>query len=168
MADWISSKLFESPVDTEAQKLSALERLLAAPTLDVLKFASGIIQDTSESMLVRAETCRFLQDVDWDDWGSTGLCESLVKVLPDVDDDVTVRQWAAYIVGKCHDHPEVIQVSYSLLLDDYDLPWNMMLSFRECEILSPGLRAMLEELLSIEYLEERLKNAIRSLLSNSK
>lgn len=164
MSNWDIAVSSGLPIDNEDSKIRSIGSLLDGPSLDRLRFAADVISNKQEPWLVRAETCRFLRDIEHDDWDNTGLCEAVLIILRDNNDNLTVRQWAAFLVNKCQHNDDVAQAASEVIVTSEDIRWNIVDSLTEAEDISPEMRRALESIVLRSPVEDEVRDAVENLL----
>ena len=164
MADWTVVRDYGLPVQDEYTKTKSLETLLRDHPEFISGFAVEVIGDSSESWFVRSEACRLIRDVEMDNWSDLGLCQVLLKILNDDDQDLTLRQWAAFLVGKCQDNCEIADLVAQLIVQSDDLQWNLLEPLEESEMISPAMKKALTEITLTAPLDSRVRATVAKLI----
>ena len=165
MANWEAMGLAGLSSSSDDTKIDLMESLLSENTIEKLIFAVGVISEKSESWLVRAETCRFVRDIESDNWNEIGLCQAIINVLSDENEDLTLRQWAAFLVNKCQSNLELAELVSKLIIESEDIRWNIIDSLNDADEIAPSMeKALQDNVLSVSS-DKEVKSAVSGLLT---
>lgn len=165
MANWKIANDAGLAIEGESAKITTMESLLSNPSAQILKFAVEVIADESENWLVRSETCRLIRDIEFDGWEDIGLCKPLYDILSDDSEDLTLRQWSAFLVNKCQSNSDLADLISKIIVQSDDLRWNIIDSLSDADTISTEIRDSLHRKVLGISVDTEVRKAIADLLS---
>ncbi|MFK7603387.1 hypothetical protein ACI3L1_14370 [Deinococcus sp. SM5_A1] len=165
MANWEKLAAVGLPIEDENARLGSIEIYLKSPSFEKMQFAVEVIADSGETWAMRAEVCRFVCDIESKEWPRTNLSKAIYEILSDHDENLTLRQWAAFNVGKCQEDSELVKIASDLIADSEDLRWNIIDSLNESEIIVPEMRSSLKKISMQNDVGDEIRNAVLGFLT---
>lgn len=163
MANWDVLKDAGYPIGSEDDIINSLPGYLEAASIDRIKFAASVIEDKSESWFIRAEVCRFIRDIESDDWNDAGVCTAIHDVLSDENENLTLKQWASFLIDKCQNSSSIAEQVYIHISKSDETGQNMIESLAEANFISEIFRTQLLCVLESDA-KENVKRYVSSIL----